>query len=223
MKHIISILIVVAVIGCSSSNNLIHISKEYEDLKVENTDLVIIKLFEKPIIENAEDIKDALGEENIEDSYISYFNSKFPQCFKNFGSFNKVFYMKDISKTTFKERVLNFNLTDSIRMILPLDGTTISNNNIIADYILFIDSLKSISLSAHFNATGTIHTSSLPSLIHSLNFLIWDNRNGQVVSYGKIQEDHEFGMKAYKEYLDTILFNLTETIIKNSPFVSLTN
>jgi hypothetical protein len=223
MKHIISILIIVAVIGCSSSDNLIHISKDYEDLKVDDTDLVIVKLFDKPIIKNAEDINDALGEGNAEDLYLSYFNSQFPQCVKNFGSFNKVFYMKDISKVTFKERILEFNLNESIGMMLPIDGTTISNNNIIADYILFVDSLKSITSSGQVNVIGTIATSSFPSIIQNLNFLIWDNRSGQVVSYGKIQEDHEFGGKVYKEYLDTILSSITKNIIKCSPFVSLTN
>jgi len=205
-------------LNCSSRYAII--SEEYEDKKIVGKSLAIVNLFSKPIIHNREEIKENLGDGIPEEVYLSFFKDRLVKELNNSGSFQSVNYLNDINKSLFVDTELVVSNEYKMKMLLPISSIKIDTTKY--DYLLFIDSLilsrqKASVLSFRHNNTSPSEEE-FEKLYEELNFLLWDNSEAKIVSYGNIYESvtTDFGISKWD--LETLIIYIAKKFFRFSPF-----
>jgi hypothetical protein len=195
-------------VGCSSKTAILM--DRYDGQKNYDKNITIIKLFDKPILGDPNDITDYLGKGAPDSVYTSFFNVKFPEAFRKSNSFNNVYYVDNYSHADLKERILDINDMEKMKILLPKENNTLDIDSAKSDFILFIDKLKI----GRLNMGPGIN---MGEIIHQLNFAIWDNNKGEIVSYGRVEYESGPGALS-KDYIDHIYHHIAAKILGYSPF-----
>jgi len=220
-------LLVFIVFGCSS--NTVVLMKDYEDQKILGKDLTIVRLFDKPFVSNIDDIVDDLGSGVPLEVYDNYFNENFITFFKNSKCFKQVVYSINREKLNLKEQTLSINDKEKMKFFLPEENSRYSNDNKISDFVLFIDDLSIMRGKAPdglFNSPGDPNNNfqgmtgsfSSSGLYQNIYFVIWDNSEGKLVSFGRVEDQVDVMVEMTKGHWDLITQNLGRKILKTSPF-----
>jgi hypothetical protein len=204
-------------ISCGVSTTVLM--KEYEGQKLTGKQIAIVRLFEQPMISNKDDVIDDLGPGIPEEVYSSFFNEKFVNVFKNSNRFSNVYYIDNLSKSELEELTLNINNEEQMKFFLPSVDSKIS---IESEFILFIDNLQVSRIAAQSGnwIGGNYSGGSFGKLYHQMYFAIWDNSQGKVVSYGRVEEDTSVIFALTRDNWFSVIRGLCNKILASSPFVS---
>jgi hypothetical protein len=194
--------------------------KDYSGQRMSGKKLAIVKLFASAIISNPDDVADDLGKGVSGEVYNNFFNDKFVTLFRNQSCFDTVCYMESAGNLMLSVKTLEISNKEKINILLPAEKYIIDNDKIIPDFVLFVDSLQisRIASSSGMYANGRFKGGKLGSLVHQLNFALWDNTKGKIVSYGRIEDESFVGISMVKSNWESVLQGLAGKILSNSPF-----
>ncbi len=182
------------------------------------------------VIGNEDDVTNDLGIGNAKEVYLNYFKMQFPKAITRGSKFeNVIFYNSKYGVEMDKSFALRTHVmgTNSYMKIHePIKGTHISTGDTSVRYILFIEGFKI----SRDNFTLTTPNSSVPGspdsknvvtsavLNHKLVYALWDTEKEMTVSFGKVDEEVNVGLKMAKEDWATILENIVKDIVKGTQF-----
>jgi hypothetical protein len=138
-------------VGCGSSAVLMN---DYDVNQLYGKNITIIKLFDRPIIANTEDVINNLGPGVPDEVYTSFFNENIRTAFKKSNSFDSIYYLKQFPQAKLEERILNINSKNKMKIYLPKENTTLVNDSITSDFIIFLDKLQISQISASSGMYG---------------------------------------------------------------------
>lgn len=228
MKKIVLVLFLFVSIltGCGK---MIYLMPEYVDMKIEGKTLVIADM--DIFIGNPKDVTDDLGEGNPQKVYREFFEYNFVGRMAQLSTFDEVHFAQIINKDEFSERVFEISKSDKIYMNIPSDGQVAQTDSLYGNFILFIqdyqvgrtDAKSGSAMVFTPNAGGGGSWSgggggSFPDLRINFNFVIWDNDNKQVVSYGMVNCPTTFIFAMTTETWNTSITNIANWILADTPF-----
>lgn len=221
-------LFVILVFGCSTKT--VVLMEEYEDQKILGKDLTIVRLFDRPFVSNIDDIVDDLGSGVPLEVYDNYFNENFITFFKTSKCFKQVDYHINHDKLNLTEQILSINDKEKMKFFLPEENSRYSNDGTNSDFVLFIDDLSIMRgkvPQGYLGSPGDPNNNSFPGttgsfassgLYQNIYFVIWDNSEGKLVSFGRVEDQVDVMVEMTKGHWDLITQNLGRKILKNSPF-----
>lgn len=191
MKHYILLQIIILGIcffGCSSQKAVIMSS--YEDKELTDKTLSIVKPLGNINIQNPDDVTDDLGEGDPKTVYFDFLKNKLLSAFRDNSYLNNIEYIDNFQTSDFQEKVLSPAKDSNLTVFLPIENSRIAE--IKSEFVLFF---YNIDLYRSKKIVG-LQGQSLSVLNHKIEFVLWDNIIGSIVSYGILKEEEEimFGM-----------------------------
>jgi hypothetical protein len=205
--------------GCTSRNTVLM--DDYHGKKIPGGKLTIVKLFQSPIITNADDVVDDLGTGVPEEVYNNFFKDRLLSIFRNQRCFDTVYYIEHPANLKLEEKTLDITKKEKLKIKLPVENYVIENDQIKPDFILFVDNLqifRNAGSTGMIGPNGMMTGGSFGSLNHQLNFAIWDNVKGKVVSYGRIADESTIVFGMTKGHWESVIKGLAGKILACSPF-----
>ncbi len=188
MKKCFYLTILLFVIGCAGPSRII-MAPNYQKHSIRDASLAFIILEDYPYIEYKGSIEGALGAGDPQRRILQFFKTQLMRDL-----------MKQVNlKTTFERSpeshflVSNENVSapeGNVVVELPAKDTYFEFSGIEADYVLLISKMRLGSQTDEYSASRTdegINTSPSRQLIYNTNFVLWDNRARQYISYGRIR------------------------------------
>lgn len=220
-KLLLFVFIPIIFIACTK-RNLVIITPEYQSKFINAEELSIQFVPEKPVIEINDEIISSLGNGSNEEIYPVHFEKNFPKFVKQNSTFKQVNFSSDIYQ--FDEKELPINKKDTILFKIPShtqdetkNDNTIGNTLLLEDVKIYQKKGKDDILIP--TTTGTIFiTGNDPLIIHVGNFLIWDNNQNRIVSYGKFEIRTKIKKNKVEETWADAFNALSRQIFSNSPF-----
>ncbi len=158
-------------------------------------------------IGNPKDVTDDLGEGNPKKIYHDYFEFNFIGKMAQLSTFEEVAFTKVINRDDFSASVFDVAKKEKIYMSIPDDGQVAKTDSVYGDFVLFIEDYQvyrtdAVSQTQSFvsNANGMGGSwvgggGSFPKLCHQFNFVLWDNNQKRVVSFGKVDSPTTFALE----------------------------
>ena len=202
--------------GCSSSSTVID--KDYENQELENKTISIVRLFDSPNISNYDDVTDDLGPGVPEEVYLNFFKERFKATFRNSSFFREISFIDTLPKTKLIEKKLKISNDVQLRVYLPKENSKF--NEINSDFVLFLYNLNA-NRPAGSSGTfmnGMMMGGSFEKLYHQLDFALWDNEKGKLVSYGKVDDESDVLFAMTESNWSSVIRGLAIKILKLSPF-----
>jgi hypothetical protein len=219
---VILLIISLNIIGCSfipPGNSNIVLMKEYKEQRIRK-DLTIVQLFDDPVINEDIAAIDISGSLDTDKEHSLLFIRNITSDFMASKWFDNVNYYHIPVKHNLVESKLVLNYHDTMKIFLPQDGSLFSSDSIKSGYVLFIDNL-------HINKTGGISGAWIggnyvggasPSLYQILNFALWDNEKGKVISYGKTDSYSDIYSNVNKKNWASAIKGIVDNILSYSSF-----
>ena len=224
MKCNVFFYMILLLVLSSCSGSKIVVSRDYNgrSLNAHNLNIQIMPVDIDPDIEKS--FGWAAGADSGETGYVTFFKEHFPEFVLQYSSFRNVTFTEDFSSFTRDEFKLDRGNT--VYLNIPATAESPDKSDEKASYTLILDNLilyrKKSSDDMIMPSRGTVLIigGAEQKLCHSGTFLIWDNVNKQVVSYGKIDEKTKYEdqgiigtcMKAFEK--------ISRLIFMESPFRS---
>jgi hypothetical protein len=129
-------------------------------------------------------VENEFGKGNMNELILKYLRNQISKRLQERSCFGNVAVCEFLSPPTTKDTLMKVDNTGIPIYSIPIQNNSIDFNGCKADIILFINSVKLSSIS-------TVHTVyAVPVYISKdldlkFNFLFWDNRTNDIVSYGK--------------------------------------
>jgi hypothetical protein len=218
------IVVLTMVIGCSGSHTVLL--PEYKGIRIKAHSLVIQT--ELPEIYNPVDVADGLGQGAATEVFLSYFKEQFSSHFSLAGPKTEVKICSQCGSPYFLMQILNINSEETMRVKMPPEGFQVIFDSLQPEYAIFISDfvVSRESLTKKFwtgaSPGGSMIFSGTISakLKGSLQFIVWDNIHGRLVSYGRIRTEQVTPPKVGKLDWNRYLNDLADKILDATPFIS---
>ncbi len=207
---IVLIMLAFALFGCIET---IYFMPQYTGIKIENKNLVIENV--EVNINNPKDVIDDLGEGDPEKVYKDFFKVNIIDSLISNSTFSNVSFSTILNKSEFQKRTFEFGKKEKISFIIPANGQVVKTDSVYGDIILFIQDyeVKRDVTKSDFEGRG-----SYPYLGHTFKFVLWDNEQKQVISYGKVDEKTPFLFAMTRMIWATSIKHIMENLLKGTPF-----
>ena len=217
------IVLVVCLFVLTGCGKMIFITPQYINKKIERKSLVVADM--EIFIDNPKDVADDLGEGNPRTIYKDFFEFNFKSEMTQLSTFEEVNFCTITNENEFIEQVFNIGKKDKIYMNIPSHNQVVKTDSIYGDFILFIQEFKVYRKGANIpNQTGITgvtwktNLGSQPDLRTTFNFVLWDNNQKQVVSYGKADCPTKFGFSMKYDTWERSITNIAKEILIDTPF-----
>ncbi len=223
MKRIIFVLIITMFLGCSKSS--IIIMPEYKGKKIRDVSLAIESFPNSILIDNEDDVTDDLGEGNPTEIYYNFFKKNFRYYVRHNSYFKRVDFVEFQEKNNFEDVLLEINKKEKIKFKIPTKDFVFGTDSLKHNFILFVKKLKIIRSAGQpgipiVGANGIMMMTggSGPSLNKTLTFLLWDNNESKIVTYGKASSTTGFAFAMTDGTWEHGINDLCKVLLKKSPF-----
>ncbi len=207
---------------CAKST--IKIMPDYANKKFGPQKLSVIHLNDDISIVNEDDLRDDLGVGNPEEIFKKLIESLFPDKLKkHYSKFQEVVLIDSIELANPRETSLSIGKERKIYITIPGDGEQVKIISLKPDVILFIDkfiTFRHIQENAgwHDPNSGWVGGGSTSSLRYIMTFVLWDNREGKIVSQGEAVGDNSvFGAMTYKTW-NKAFNEVARSILAKTPY-----
>jgi hypothetical protein len=195
---------------------------DYHKKKIKGS--LVIAPVHNPTVSYFGNVKEEFGEGDKEELIINHFNTELVKRMKTKSTFHTIVYGTYKKTPVLKKTKFQTDDVYDVHLYMPEDTSTIEFEEIVPDYILFLEDLyigteralneykinEQISpVAVSFNSMTYLLQSQFPSvgapppintfnnyyfsqpkntyLLYKCGFAYWDNKNHNVVAYGKIQ------------------------------------
>lgn len=229
MKKVVILFVVVSIL--TSCAKTIFIMPDYQNKKIEGKSLVIADV--NILVSNPMDVTDDLGDGNPKKVYKDFLTLNLTGRLSQFSTFNKVNFVAVTNKEDFSERVLEIDKDEKIYMNLPNNGQVVTTDSIYGDFVLFLQDFQVLRKSGEGIAPNAVFMSSpggggswmvsggggsVPDLRTMFNFVIWDNNEKRIVSYGKVDCPTPFAFAMTHKTWVSSISNISEKMLEGTPF-----
>lgn len=228
MKKISFVLFVIVLL--SSCAKTIFLMPQYTNMKIESKTLVVANM--DMFVGNPKDVTDDLGDGNPKKVYQEYFEFNFKGKMSQLSTFREVNFVEITNIDEFTEKTFEIDKKESIYMNIPEDGQITKTDSVYGDFVLFIQEFQVYRNDGTSGSAGVYVANaggkggswvgggggSFPDLRTTFNFVLWDNENKNVVSYGKVNCPTTFAFAMTDQTWDSSITNLVKKILKNTPF-----
>jgi hypothetical protein len=215
--HPFSVLSLLFLIGCASTSN--RVMSGYKRVKFENSTLGVILIRKNIQVLNAEDVARDLGRGVSEDAYYSFFGAAFPAAMKARSKFAKVYFVQHGDEMLGNSGAA---VDYGARTALPSRKECVSDS---LQYLLIIDYLtvaheRKTNMPVGGGSDGSFEGffSGSESLTHSAEFVLWDNREGAIATYGTVRERIRIYDPLTKAVWDEILKKMAHAVVGGMPY-----
>jgi hypothetical protein len=112
---------------------------------------------------------------------------------------------------------------DSLPILSPISGTTLSNSDAVSNFALVLDQFNftPIEVEAGSNTYAGHESKSQSFMNFQTKYLIWDNTKGEAVAWGEAMSQRLMNPQDIPEMYSNLLSDVFFQIIEQSPFVPL--
>lgn len=220
------VLVLISVLILVSCGKTTFLMPQYNDMKIHGKTLVIADF--NILVGNPKDVNDDLGEGNPKTVYRDFFEFNFKGRMAQLSTFDEVEFNNILNRDEFPERVFDIGSKEKIYMNIPADGEIARTDSLYGDFILFIqdyqvfrnNSGSGVQIMIPIGGSGNFAGGggSMPDLRQTCNYVLWDNVEHQVVSYGKIDCPTPFAFAMTTDTWNDAVTNIAKVILQESPF-----
>jgi|GEM_PF-5613149 len=216
------LLLILLIFTLSCTPSTIKIMPDYAKKSFGPQDLAVISLNDDISITNESDLSDDFGDGEPEVIFQTLIETLFPDKLKHYSKFRKVILTDSLDIPNPQKTSLSISDKRKIYVTIPAEGAQVKFDSQIPDAILFIDkftTLREIKHSAGQWDNG-VHTGGQSSdkLIYKVAFVLWDNKEGKIVSMGEsVGSNSVFMAMNYKTW-NKAFNEVAENIFLNTPY-----
>lgn len=179
------------------------VMKEYAGKRIDGARLTVVP-FRTITIRNKDDVTDDLGIGDPDSVFKAVFEPAFAESMKRRSLFGQVSFDEIADPLDLHHRSLKTNIRDEeIALTFPQNETVLEFEGEKPDYVLFLESLE-VNRKSEFKmgqvpmAGGGFMPTTQSRVYLSLtaSYVIWDNKKGRIISYGRpeVKSDILFAM-----------------------------
>ncbi|MCL2689478.1 MAG: hypothetical protein FWE57_06490 [Chitinispirillia bacterium] len=181
---------VIFFINCASnSHSKIVVSPDFTKHPLINAVLAFVILDETPEVIYNGNVERALGQGNTEELARRFFHDRLFTDISNEVDVKTVFSSSGVSKHLITKEALELE-NEIITIEIPMNGTKFDFGATQADLVLTFSSIRigtETSEHYHTRVDHGINTRVGRHLVYISNFVLWDNRTGTLISYGRVK------------------------------------
>lgn len=215
-------------VACSSVKNIVQ-TYDYDDQELTASVLAIAPFI--PDIKNRDDFNDERRKGTPEDLFMERFKFTFSKEVLNIARIDNIHFSKTNIDSLLIKKNFSVDRKTKITVKLPEKGFIVPFDTIKADFILFLDGFKTEFIKdTIFSSTdwivGATGMAQMPitNKIHkegikiSTDFVLWDNKIGKKLSFGKADYFSETMYTVSFNNWDQCIGSIAYQIFNNSPF-----
>ena len=212
------LLFVILMISCSPAVNVV-LMPEYKGLTYSgDLTIGIYPDFYSIDIQNESSLNDDFGDGDSQEIFVKFLHKNLPTDLVNNSKFTNAIMMEKNENDNFNFKHFKIKDDISIDLVIPEEGKTFENKFENLDFILFLQNLVTDEeYTFSYNATTNVNNSKR-FLIMDFDYLIWDNHEGKVVSYGKGTAKHTVFLTMNENTWKNALKTLSQLCVKSTPF-----
>jgi hypothetical protein len=219
----ISLFLIVIILLASCGAPMTKVMGDYENKKIEGNRLAIVLEQKYLSVFNKDDVIDDIDEGDAEAILDEYFTLGLQSLISRHTTFKDIDIHRDYDNANFSSKELKISEKKSISINLPDEGNKIEisgNNN---EYVLIISSFKTDDTGASsmigIGTGGTYHAGgSSATLDYYLKYVLWDNTNGKIISFGDIEQKHAYFIIMSESTWRSAMNELVKKVFKDTPF-----
>lgn len=213
---------VLTIAGCTGSVQVVQPAYRSVHLIADTLSVAPFSVF----ISNKDDVDDDLGHGESQIVYRSFFDSAFAYYTTKSPTIRSVRTGSVVTSGALLPVTLRLGENRSVYLHLPREGSSIGIDSVTPSYILFFDNfaVKRNAGTAGMmmpGARGAMYYSGGTSanLSHDVDYALWDNRTGQVISYGAVNTSSDIGLLGMnRTHWKDCVHDLARSIINKGPF-----
>jgi hypothetical protein len=218
----ISLFLIVIILLASCGAPMTKVMGDYENKKIEGNRLAIVLEQKYLSVFNSDDVIDDIDEGDAEAILDEYFTLGLQSLISRHTTFKDIDIHREYDNANFSSKELKISEKKSISINLPDEGDKIeiSGNN---EYVLIISSFKTDDTGASsmigIGTGGTYHAGgSSATLDYYLKYVLWDNTNGKIISFGDIEQKHAYFIIMSESTWRSAMNELVKKVFKDTPF-----
>lgn len=169
-------------------------------------------------IDNASSLNDDLGGGVPEEVFVKFARKELRAAMLEGSHFREIVLPDSVAALAMKRRDLEVTEKLTVVIDLPLDGQRVQFDDRQVDFVLFLNRVESKEEFTNIFNAATNSEDSERHLVIYFQFLIWDNQQGQIVSYGGGQARDQVFIKMNENTWRNAIRNMAQDILKESPF-----
>ena len=169
-------------------------------------------------IDNESSLRDDLGEGDPATVFSRLIKETLPAEIEHNTRFNKALFLDEEALVKLEKKQLRISDQNVVHLMLPREGQTVQSDEKMTDFVLFLQNFKTYEEYHSFYNTSTRTTSTSRELKCSFEFLIWDNKKGKIVSYGKGVSSDTVNLKMNENTWRKAVAGISWLIADHTPF-----
>jgi hypothetical protein len=169
-------------------------------------------------IDNESSVKDDLGEGDPRMVFSNLIKETLPAEIEHNTRFNKALFLDEQARVKLEKKHLRINDRETVDLMLPPEGQTFQSDATMTDFVLFLQNFKTYEEYHSSYNPSTRTTSTSRELKCSFEFLIWDNKIGKVVSYGRGVSSDTVNLKMNENTWRKAVAGISWLIADHTPF-----
>ncbi len=203
--------------GCSTQSAFV--GEEYREEMIPGRSLAIATVM--PTLLNPEDVTANLGDGAPMSVFLKFFSDGFVKAIHKSSTFSDVVFSTQNSSVPLHWQSTTLENGAHIRLMLPPENSTVVFDSVRTDFVLFIGRFtirRNDPVPAYDVGKGVTGGSS-GSLSHTVDYAIWDNARGKVVTYGRVIAETQVSVfKLTRWNWESCVTRLADRIMADTPF-----
>jgi hypothetical protein len=189
--------------------NFTHLEGDILGIMVDSTQIKIL---------NESSFFDDFGKGKSDTMFFNILKLALPEAGYKYTRFKKIYFLSYEKEGFLNQRTFRLSQNDTLFMKLPVDGKIFKTASIKPDFLLLFHNLKTNErYSGFFNPLyGT--NSSRRELVINAKFVIWDNQQGKIISYGEAEGISTVFMEMSVDNWYSAIHNMMKYIFQNTLF-----
>lgn len=214
-----------ATLWLSCTPNRRVIMPDYAGKSIPKSTLSVLKIGGTRLhVSNVDDIEDDLGTPALEAlrTFVAY---EMAEELKRLGTFSAVWFDTLAQGNALRSTTFKLDDKSLLTAELPETGQALIMDSASSDFTLlltyldisrFAGSSGTMVMGPHGTTTGT--TGEAAALLWRCEYVVWDNRKGAVVSYGKLEQKTSFFIAMTAGTWSDAVTTLVRSVLEKSPF-----
>ena len=221
IRKTLCILFCLVLFGCVKT--VIKVMPEYSSMNVKGASLGVIIINERLFVDNPADVNDDLGSGDPVKVFGDFFTGEFLDAARKDSKFANISLIEDYVSGNLKNITVPLNKEETMIVAVPKSDISAFSGSDSLPYVLIIDKIrmsreqKAPVMMMGPNGTMT-STGGSDDLVLSGKFVVWDNKAGQIVSYGKIEEKTGVFIMMTKNTWAQMVKEVSRKIFRGKPY-----
>lgn len=203
--------------GCGTQSTFVE--NDYAGSILDGRTLAVATVL--PTLLNPEDVTTNLGEGSPMQVFLDFFNIEFVKAMRVSSTFREIVFTGQNSSVPLHWQSATLDDGQHLRLMLPPEDSVIAFDSLQTDFVLLIGRLT---IRRHepepaYDVARGVTGGSSGSLSHAMDYAIWDNRKGKMVSHGRILAETPVSVfKLTRWNWESCVSLLAQRLVEGTPF-----